>query len=92
MQQSLEILRASGHARDHGVEEHEIEGVLVKITSPAKTVADCFRYRQYVGLDVAMASLREYVDEKVGSIDELVAAAKADRVYSLMRPSMEILV
>lgn len=91
-QQRLEIVRASGYARDHGVEEHEIEGVLVKITSPAKTVADCFCYRKYVGLDVAMASLREYVEKNVASIDELVAAAKADRVYSLMRPYVEILV
>lgn len=91
-QQSLEIVRASGHARDHGVEVYEIEGVSVKITSPAKTVADCFRYRRHVGLDVAMSSLRDYLDKKAGSVDALVAAAKADRVYSLMRPYMEILV
>ena len=50
----------SGKALTEGVEEHQIEGVAVKIYNPAKTVADCFKYRNKVGLDVALEALRDY--------------------------------
>jgi predicted transcriptional regulator of viral defense system len=87
----LEIVRASGNALTHGVATRIIEGVLVKFTTPAKTVADCFRYRRHVGLDVALAALRDYLRKHRGRIDALVAAAKADRIYPLMRPYLEAL-
>lgn len=103
----LEVVHASGAARAHGIERRTIEGVDVGITSPAKTVADCFRYRRHVGLDVAIAALREYlrrpegartpktnrrpVSPTVSPIDALVAAANADRVYSVLRPYLEAL-
>jgi predicted transcriptional regulator of viral defense system len=86
----LEVVRASGRAREHGVETRAIEGVQVKLTTPPKTVADCFRYRQHVGLDVAMQALRDYLRKRHG-INELVEAARADRVYTVMRPYMEVL-
>jgi predicted transcriptional regulator of viral defense system len=88
----IEIVRASGPAREHGVETRTVEGVRVRLTNPAKTVADCFRYRQHVGLDVAMAALRDYLRRyRGGGIDRLVEAARADRVYTLMRPYLEAL-
>lgn len=87
----LEIVRASGPAREHGVEKRTIEGVPVRLTTPAKTVADCFRYRRHLGLDVALEALREYLRRKRGGVDALVAAARADRVYALMRPYLEAL-
>ncbi len=94
----LEIVRASGAARTHGIETREIEGVTVQLTSAAKTVADCFRYRKRVGLDVALDGLREYLRKGRGrgakagySIDALVEAAKADRAYNVMRPYLEAL-
>jgi predicted transcriptional regulator of viral defense system len=87
----LEVLRASGAARTHGVEVRTIEGVKVPITTPAKTVADCFRFRRYVGLDVALAALKDYLRQRKGSIDALVEAARADRVYPFMRPYLEAL-
>jgi predicted transcriptional regulator of viral defense system len=87
----LEIVRASGNALNHGVETRTIEGVHVKVTTPAKTVADCFRYRRHVGLDVALAALRDYLRKHRGGIDALVAAAKADRIYPFMRPYLEAL-
>lgn len=87
----LEIVRASGNALNHGVETRNIEGVRVKVTTPAKTVADCFRYRRHVGLDVALAALRDYLRKHRGGIDALVAAAKADRIYPFMRPYLEAL-
>lgn len=96
----VEVLRASGAALEHGVETRTIEGVPVRLTSPAKTVADCFRYRRHVGLEVAIAALREYLRRPArtraagrgGSrIDALVQAAKADRIYSVLRPYLEAL-
>lgn len=57
----IEVVRASGPAREHGVEDRIIEGVRVQITTPAKTVADCFRYRRHIGLDVALEALRDYL-------------------------------
>lgn len=88
----LAIVRASGQARAHGVERRTIEGARVQVTTPAKTVADCFRYRRHVGLDVALAALRDYLRKHRGEIDALVAAARADRVHALMRPYLEALV
>ena len=89
---AIEIVRAQGKARTHGVETRRIDGVPVKVTSPAKTVADCFRYRRHVGLETAIAALRDYVSKKAGSVDALVAAARADRAYSIVRPYLEALV
>lgn len=86
----LELVRASGNALEHGVETRTIESVKVKITTPAKTVADCFRYRNRVGLDTALEAMRDYFRLKQ-SIDELVDAARVDRVYTVMRPYMEAL-
>ena len=96
----LEVIRASGAALSHGVEERTIEGVRAKLTTPAKTVADCFRYRRHVGLDVALAALREYLARgrspkraSAGdfSVDALLRAAKADRIASVVRPYLEAL-
>jgi hypothetical protein len=88
---ALEVVRASGAARAHGIETRVIDGVKVRITTPAKTVADCFRFRRHVGLEVALAALKDYLKKRKGSIDTLVAAARADRIYALMRPYLEAL-
>lgn len=87
----LDVVRASGNARSHGIEKRVVEGVVVKVTTPAKTVADCFRCRRHVGLDVALAALRDYLRKRRSGVDALFAAAKADRVYPLMRPHVEAL-
>jgi hypothetical protein len=57
-------------------------------TSPAKTVADCFKYRNKIGLDVALEALTEY-HRKRGSVDALMQAATADRVAVVLRPYLE---
>ncbi len=96
---AVELVKAKGPAREHGQETRIIEGVRVRITTPAKTVADCFRYRRHVGLDVAIAALRDYVARcrqrgaaKRGySIDALLEAGKADRVSKVIRPYVEAL-
>jgi predicted transcriptional regulator of viral defense system len=88
---TLEVVRASGPARSHGVESRTIDHVKVQITTPAKTVADCFRFRRHVGLEVALAALKDYLAKRKGSIDALVEAARADRTYAFMRPYVEAL-
>lgn len=89
---AVEFVRASGPARTHGVESRTIDGVVVHITSAAKTVADCFRYRRHIGLEVAIEALRDYVRTRKGSIGALEAAARADRIWSVLRPYLEALV
>jgi predicted transcriptional regulator of viral defense system len=87
----LEVVRASGAARTHGIESRVIDGVKVQLTTPAKTVADCFRFRRHVGIEVALAAPKDYLKKRKGSIDALVAAAHADRIYAFMRPYLEAL-
>lgn len=88
----LRVVRASGPARSHGLERRRIEDVTITVTTPAKTVADCFRYRRHVGLDVALAALRDYLREFPSGVDDLFRAARADRVLPYMRPYIEALV
>jgi len=88
---SLRIVRMSGEARSEGVEEHDIEGVAVPIYSPAKTVADCFKYRNKIGLDIAIEALRDYIEDG-GSVDDLWHFADICRVQSVVRPYMEAVV
>jgi len=85
----MRIVRFSGKALTEGVDEHTIEGVKVRIYRPAKTVADCFKYRNKIGLDVALEALREVLRDRKCSTDELWKYAKICRVTRTMRPYME---
>lgn len=85
----LRIVEMSGDAFAYGVERHTIERTCVNVTSPAKTVSDCFRFRSTVGLDVALEALRAYVRERAGTIDALYEAARASRVRTVIRPYIE---
>lgn len=85
----LNIVRFSGKALTEGVEEHMIEGVTVKIYGSAKTVADCFKYRNKIGVDVAVEALRDCWQKRRASADELWRYAKICRVANVMRPYME---
>jgi len=89
--QPLRIVRMSGKALTEGVEEHRIEGVAVKVHQPAKTVADCFKYRNKIGLDVALEALRDYRHKYRSGMDELYRCAKICRVERVMRPYLEAL-
>jgi len=86
------IVRFSGKALTDGVDEHTIEGMQVKIYNPAKTVTDCFKYRNKIGLDVALEALREFLRGRKCSTDELWKYAKICRVTKTMRPYMEAIV
>lgn len=85
----LRILRFSKEARSIGIEEHIIEGVTVRVFSPAKTVVDCFKYRNKIGLDVAIESLRDCRRQRKCKNDELWRYAKVCRVSKVMMPYLE---
>jgi predicted transcriptional regulator of viral defense system len=88
----LRIVRFSGPAFTARVEEHEVEGVSVKVYSPAKTVADCFKYRNKIGLDVALEALRDCWKQRRATMDEIIDAARICRVANVMRPYLESVV
>lgn len=85
----LRVMRFSGPALTKGVERHVVDGVTVRIYSVAKTVADCFKYRNKIGLDVALEALRESRREKRATMDALWRYAKVCRVANVMRPYLE---
>ena len=87
----LHIVRFSGDALRSGVEEHLILGVNVRVYNAAKTVADCFKYRNKIGLDVPMEALRECWRERRCTMDDLWHYAKICRVANVMRPYLESL-
>jgi predicted transcriptional regulator of viral defense system len=88
----MKFVRFSGEALTNGVTRHHIEGVDVPITSPARTIVDCFRYRSKVGLDVAMEGLREGLRNRLCTPDELWQFAQKGRIWSVMRPYVETMV
>ncbi len=86
---AIRFVRFSGKAFTEGVETYDIEGVPVKIYNPAKTVADCFKYRNKIGLDVALEALRDCLDQRKCSVNELWRYAEICRVSNIMRPYLE---
>jgi predicted transcriptional regulator of viral defense system len=87
----LRIVRFSDSALTDGVEDHPIDGVTVRVTNIARTVADCFKFRNKIGLDVAIEALQEAWRAKRITMDELWRYAKLCRVANVMRPYMESL-
>ena len=85
----LRIVRHSGQSLLYGIETRKIEGVKISVYSPAKTVADCFKYRNKIGLDVAIEALRDCRHQKKATNDEIWRAAKVCRMANVMRPYME---
>lgn len=79
----------SGPAFTEGVETHPVEGIDVKVYNPAKTVADCFKYRNKIGLDVAIEALRDGLHQRKFTVDELWHYAKVCRVQNIIMPYAE---
>ena len=82
----VRVVRISGTALTSGVDAHIIENVAVRITSPARTVVDCFKFRNKIGIDVAVESLREYRRLRKGTVDELWRQGDRLRMTRVMRP------
>lgn len=87
----LRIVRFSGAPLTMGTEEHVLEGVSVRVYSATKTVVDCFRCRNQVGLDVAIEALRDCLAQRKSTPSELWEMAVACRIGSVMRPYIEAL-
>jgi predicted transcriptional regulator of viral defense system len=87
----LRIVRFSGAMLTYGVETRLMLGVPVRVTSPARTVVDCFRYRRKLGLDVALEALRDALRMRMASVDEIMRAAEVCRARTIMRTYLEAL-
>jgi len=87
----LRIVRFPGTAMTAGIIERTVEKVPVRVTSPARTVVDCFAYRNKIGLDVALEALRDCLRQRKATMDELHTAAVTRRMANVMRPYLESL-
>lgn len=88
----LRIVRFSGDDLLQGVEPHVLEEVPVRVTNPARTVVDCFAYRNKVGLDVALEALRDCLRERKATVDQILRAAEERRMRNVIRPYLEAIV
>jgi len=92
---SISLVRFSESCMTEGIETHTLEGVSVQITSAARTVADCFKFRNRIGLEIAMEALNEYWryrKERGYTMDDLTRAAKIARVNTVMTPYLEMMI
>ena len=85
----VRIVRFSGPMLRHGIDVRRVQGVRVRITSPARTVVDCFRYRNKIGPDIALEALKDVLATRRASVDEIAGCARACRVFTVIRPYLE---
>lgn len=85
----LRAVRFSESSRQPGVEIHRVQKTPVRVTGIAKTLADCFKFRNKIGLDTALEALRDARRANRVDADDLWRAAKVDRVANIMRPYLE---
>jgi predicted transcriptional regulator of viral defense system len=88
---SLRVVRLTGPSLSEGIEKHPVEGVTVRVYTAAKTVADCFKFRNKIGLDIAIEALKDCLRQKKASVNEIYRYAKICRVSNVIRPYMEAL-
>ena len=85
----LRVVRFGGETLTEGVASHTMDGVEVKVTNVAKTIADCFKFRNKIGLDIALEALKEAVQSKRVTMDELWHYSQLCRVHNVMLPYLE---
>ena len=88
----IRVFRFSGKALTEGIEEHEIEGVTVKVYNPAKTVADCFKYRNKIGIDVAIEALRDCLQQRKCKPADIDYYARICKISSVIKPYLEAVI
>ncbi|HYN08083.1 MAG TPA: AbiEi antitoxin N-terminal domain-containing protein [Vicinamibacterales bacterium] len=88
----VRIVRFSGPMMRYGIVERQMQGVTVRLTSPARTIVDCFRYRNKLGLDVALEALRDALRSRSATVAEIIRAADMCRARTIVRPYVEALV
>jgi predicted transcriptional regulator of viral defense system len=87
----MRIVRFSGAMLTYGVVTRSIVGVPVRVTSPARTVVDCFRYRAKLGIDVALEAAREALRERKATVDEIMRAAEVCRARTVVQRYLEVM-
>ena len=87
----LSVHRFAGPAYEAGIENHEIDGVEVRVYSPEKTIADCFKFRNKLGMDIVLEALRLYKEQQPFKVEELLHFARTCRVSKVMKPYLEVL-
>ena len=87
----VRVVRFSGASLHYGIEDTEFEGVPGRITNPARTVVDCFRFRRVVGMDVALEAIRDALEQGVATPEQIGRAAEVCRAESLVRPVLQAL-
>lgn len=87
----IRVFKFSGRAFSEGIDVHELDGIPVHMYCPAKTIADCFKFRNKIGLDVAIEALKSYQKTSNFSVRELMHFARVCRVENVMRPYVEAL-
>jgi predicted transcriptional regulator of viral defense system len=87
----LRLFWFTGAMFTEGIERHRVDGLALQVYSPAKTVADCFRYRNKLGMDVALQALRLYKEHDSFSVEDILLYARICRVERVMRPYLEAL-
>lgn len=85
----IRVVRFSGPALTEGVETHTRDGIDIRVYTPAKTVADCFKYRHKIGIDVALEALRDCREKRLATMDDIWRSARICRVTNVMRPYLE---
>jgi predicted transcriptional regulator of viral defense system len=88
---SLRVVRLTEPSLSEGIEKQSVEGVTVRVYSAAKTVADCFKFRNKIGLDIAIEALKDCLRQKKATVNEIHRYAKICRVSNVIRPYMETL-
>ncbi len=88
---SIRFVRFSAQALTEGIEEHVIDGVQVKVYDAPKTVADCFKYRNKIGTDVALEALKDCWSQRKCTMDEIWKYSRICRVEKVMKPYIQAL-
>ncbi len=87
----LRVFWFTGRSFTEGIETHKVDGIRFRVYSPEKTLADCFKYRNKLGLDTVLEALRLYRSRKRPNVDDLMKFARVCRVEKVMRPYLEAL-
>lgn len=85
----VHVYKFSKNSFRSGIEEHQIDGTRVRVYSPEKTLADCFKYRNKIGMDVVLEALKLYNARKKSDLSELLGQARICRVEKVMKPYLE---
>ena len=85
------VFHYSDESYKAGIVEHELDGVKVKIYDREKTIADCFKFRQKVGMDIALEAIKDYISQPKLDVHKLLEYAKINRVEKVIRPYLEAL-